>query len=197
MDMKRFFLYFITIAALALAGCGGGGNGPDPADDTTMMNGNGNENGDSMAQATLDSVRDAVDAALGDDATDDLVVDIMTLVSQRDEEDPMLAAVRTALMTALGAKFPDSGDLVEAVNVLSPPSLGTPATTKAAATKLTAFRAEAAQTTDAGLGGDAGLGSDGATGTNDDPYSVTIKYDSVTVADSGIDDPKFKMADLP
>ena len=25
MDMKRFFLYFITIAALALAGCGGGG----------------------------------------------------------------------------------------------------------------------------------------------------------------------------
>ena len=28
MDMKRFFLYFIVIAALALAGCGGGGNGP-------------------------------------------------------------------------------------------------------------------------------------------------------------------------
>ena len=27
MDMKRFFLYFITIAALALAGCGGGGGG--------------------------------------------------------------------------------------------------------------------------------------------------------------------------
>ena len=26
MDMKRFFLYFITIAALALAGCGGGGS---------------------------------------------------------------------------------------------------------------------------------------------------------------------------
>ena len=31
MDMKRFFLYFITIAALALAGCGGGGSGtPGP-----------------------------------------------------------------------------------------------------------------------------------------------------------------------
>ena len=28
MDMKRFFLYFITIAALALAGCGGNGNNP-------------------------------------------------------------------------------------------------------------------------------------------------------------------------
>ena len=33
MDMKRFFLYFITIAALALAGCGGGGNGMTKADD--------------------------------------------------------------------------------------------------------------------------------------------------------------------
>ena len=31
MDMKRFFLYAIAIAALALAGCGGGGGG------TTVM----------------------------------------------------------------------------------------------------------------------------------------------------------------
>ena len=34
MDMKRFFLYFITIAALVLAGCGGGGNGPGPTSPT-------------------------------------------------------------------------------------------------------------------------------------------------------------------
>jgi hypothetical protein len=39
MDMKRFFLYFITIAALALAGCGGNG-GPGVVVDTT--NGTGN-----------------------------------------------------------------------------------------------------------------------------------------------------------
>ena len=32
MDMKRFFLYAIAIAALALAGCGGNGGGG-----TTMM----------------------------------------------------------------------------------------------------------------------------------------------------------------
>ena len=40
MDMKRFFLYFMVIAALALAGCGGNGGGtttppvvtPDPMD---------------------------------------------------------------------------------------------------------------------------------------------------------------------
>ena len=29
MDMKRFFLYAIAIAALALAGCGGNGGGGD------------------------------------------------------------------------------------------------------------------------------------------------------------------------
>ena len=34
MDMKRFFLYFIVIAALALAGCGGNGGG---GDDMTMV----------------------------------------------------------------------------------------------------------------------------------------------------------------
>ena len=35
MDMKRFFLYFMMIAALALAGCGGGGGmGPGTGDDT-------------------------------------------------------------------------------------------------------------------------------------------------------------------
>ena len=38
MDMKRFFLYFIVIAALALAGCGGNGGTammpPDPPDPT-------------------------------------------------------------------------------------------------------------------------------------------------------------------
>ena len=42
MDMKRFFLYFITIAALALAGCGGNGarmadNGDDNGDDNGMV----------------------------------------------------------------------------------------------------------------------------------------------------------------
>ena len=40
MDMKRFFLYFIAIAALALAGCGGGGGMPPPSggpDDATTM----------------------------------------------------------------------------------------------------------------------------------------------------------------
>ena len=42
MDMKRFFLYAIVIAALALAGCGGNGNGgmtamPPDEPDTPMM----------------------------------------------------------------------------------------------------------------------------------------------------------------
>ena len=47
MDMKRFFLYAIVIAALALAGCGGNGTtampdpdpdpGPDPTTPMTVM----------------------------------------------------------------------------------------------------------------------------------------------------------------
>ena len=41
MDMKRFFLYAISIAALALAGCGGGNGG---LWDTYLMNGNGDGN---------------------------------------------------------------------------------------------------------------------------------------------------------
>ena len=46
MDMKRFFLYFITIAALALAGCGGGGGGG-----TSLTVG-----GDTATQALIDAL---------------------------------------------------------------------------------------------------------------------------------------------
>ena len=74
------------------------------------------------------------------------------------------------------------------------------AATKAAGTKETAIKAEADQTTDAGLGGDAGLGQDGQPG-NDDPYGLTIERSragtKITVADSGMagdDDPKFMQA---
>ena len=37
MDMKRFFLYAIAIAALALAGCGGNGGGTAMMDDMDDM----------------------------------------------------------------------------------------------------------------------------------------------------------------
>ena len=54
MDMKRFFLYFITIAALTLAGCGGGGGG------TSLMVG-----GERATQDAIDGLDSMLTAAQG------------------------------------------------------------------------------------------------------------------------------------
>ena len=57
MDMKRFFLYAIVIAALVLAGCGGNGNGGvDPA------NGNGGNGGMTMVTCPDGSMAASLDA---------------------------------------------------------------------------------------------------------------------------------------
>ncbi|MDE0406058.1 MAG: hypothetical protein OXI53_12200 [Nitrospira sp.] len=48
MDMKRFFLYAIVIAALALAGCGGNGGGDMAMNGDGNGDGNGNGNGTPM-----------------------------------------------------------------------------------------------------------------------------------------------------
>ena len=55
MDMKRFFLYFITIAALTLAGCGGGGGG------TSLMVG-----GERATQDAIDALAASLAAAEGE-----------------------------------------------------------------------------------------------------------------------------------
>ena len=55
MDMKRFFLYFITIAALTLAGCGGGGGG------TSLMVG-----GERATQDAIDALAGSLAAAEGE-----------------------------------------------------------------------------------------------------------------------------------
>ena len=55
MDMKRYFLYFITIAALTLAGCGGGGGG------TSLMVG-----GERATQDAIDGLAGMLTAATGD-----------------------------------------------------------------------------------------------------------------------------------
>ena len=91
MDMKRFFLYFITIAALALAGCGGNGGGSSQSsgmDD--MMGGNGNGNGaDTMPLA-------AVAMALGLPADADEAA-VLAAIEAKDPEDAVVAHLRTAL----------------------------------------------------------------------------------------------------
>ena len=67
MDMKRFFLYFITIAALTLAGCGGGGG-------TGLMVG-----GDRATQDAIDSLEARPD-------TDLTLAEIMALTGRPDTE---------------------------------------------------------------------------------------------------------------
>ena len=126
MDMKRFFLYFITIAALALAGCGGGGGGTSLTVggeratqvliDALQSDHDGEETRANTAEGSLNSVLGMLGYMSGDMPTD---VEIQTKIDGLSADDPMLAAVRTALMTALGTDFPDSGDLAEAVMMLS------------------------------------------------------------------------------
>ena len=67
MDMKRYFLYFIAIAALTLAGCGGGGGG------TSLMVGGERATQDAIdgLAATLMTAQDQVATATGEvDAVD-------------------------------------------------------------------------------------------------------------------------------
>ena len=113
MDMKRFFLYFITIAALALAGCGGGGGGSSTS---PMTDGNGNGNGNGTPTAAEMTVADVIAALnLTDDADSDAIVaaivNLETMAStagtDRDMYKGMVAALRTMVNTALGAAATD------------------------------------------------------------------------------------------
>jgi len=86
MDMKRFFLYAIVIAALALAGCGGNGGGsdmtggggtPPPATPPTCLEDPMDANCTGLSQAEIDAATEAAEtkttaiaaeAGQGDDA---------------------------------------------------------------------------------------------------------------------------------
>ena len=100
MDMKRFFLYFITIAALALAGCGGGGSGssgPSLQDqlDTALAD-----------LATAEDQRDAAHMAMG------VVRMVLGLMDDADHD-----AIAGAIM-GLNA---NSADLVAVADALGMP----------------------------------------------------------------------------
>ena len=68
------------------------------------------------AQGSLDTVLGMLGYMSSDMPTE---TEIQTKINELSADDPMLAAVRTALMDALGADFPASDSLVEAVMMLS------------------------------------------------------------------------------
>ena len=94
MDMKRFFLYAIMIAALALAGCGGnGGNGADP-----MTGGNDNGNGpDPAAQlaALIGALGDAGLTVTAESTAAEIMAQLTAM--SNDARDAVLATIRAAL----------------------------------------------------------------------------------------------------
>ena len=115
MDMKRFFLYFITIAALTLAGCGGGGGG------TSLMVGGERATQpdiDALAQSLTDAqgerdtakemltdVQMALDAA--STSVEDLTAAVTNLEDMRDEYQGKVNAATVAIAAALGAAATD------------------------------------------------------------------------------------------
>ena len=209
MDMKRFFLYAIVIAALALAGCGGnGGGGGNGGDDDMMMpttptahdvtvpmlptGYNDNPAGEFTvaAGATHDNGDVTYSCPAGGAACDIEVMDDGTVTSTGGAATAARSAASMAQQTA-------DEEAAEAARLAA-----IAAATKAAGTKRTAIAAEAAQTTDAGLGGTARTDADGSTTeVTDDVYGLEISRDrdgtEIKITDpslAGMDDPKFTQA---
>ncbi len=214
MDMKRFFLYAIVIAALALAGCGSDGNGgtavtPEPADPDPMPTAidlssltAGMMLGAAGAQTiqpgmTYESGQVMFTCPAGGSACMVTVNADGTATYDANGGMPMVANTQAAM---------DAKDMADAALVA--------AATKAAGTKEMAIAAEAGQgpgqnpaNPDAGLGGSNRVNADGTPDTADspdaadDPYGLEISRDrdgtEVKITDlgmAGMDDPKFMQA---
>ena len=182
MDMKRFFLYAIVIAALALAGCGGNGGGGTSGEGGPMMPSSVtipdlpmgyNSNPAGMftvaAGATMDNGDVTYTCPSGGDACEIEVADDGTVTST--------GGMATAARSTASIAQQTSNERMEAAEVV--------AATAAAATKLTAIQAEAAQLgNDAGLGGGGGVDSEGTavpavSASRDTAYVLTIERDNM------------------
>ncbi len=208
MDMKRFFLYAIVIAALALAGCGSDGNGgmtamPDPAPDPDPM------------PTAIDLSSLTAGMMLGAAGAQTIQPGMTYESGQVMFTCPAGGSACMVTVNANGtATYDANGGMPTVANTqaaIDRMDAMVAAATKAAGTKLTAIMAEAAQgpgqnpaNNDAGLGGSDALGSDGQTGTEDDPYKLAITRDrmatKVTITDStpafdGLDDDNNTMRD--
>ena len=214
--VNRLYAFALAaVFAVALAGCGGGGGSAGNGDDDAMTTPEPTETqklaaAKTAAMTAYEAAKTAL-AAVMDDASHDM--DSYGKAEEALGEAKAANAVAQAATTSAAAE--DAQAIVEAArdNAVMYAGMVTAAATKAAervgqeaknkeaGTKETAIAAEAAQTTDAGLGGDAGLGADGVPGGGDDTYSLSISRDrmgtKVTVTVEGAtdaDDEKFMQA---
>lgn len=201
MDMKRFFLYAIVIAALALAGCGSDGNGgmpamPDPAPDPDPM-----PTAIDLSSLTAGMMLGAAGAQTIQPGMTYESGDVMfTCPAGGSACMVTVNANGTATYDANGGTpmVANTQDAIDAKNTADAAAVA--AATKAAGTKMTAIMTEAAQTADSNLGGSDPDG-DGSPNEADEIYTLTIARDrdgtKVTIADPGNaadEDPKFMQA---
>ena len=206
MNMNRILWGFMTIAALALlAGCGGGGG-------TSLMVGGERATQDriNQLQSEHDRLQRELTAAMGTATTlrgqlNDANAEVTRLTGELATATGDVTTLRGQLTAAQAEVTRLMGELTTANNriseltaMLPPTEDPDPARTKAAGTKRTAIAAEAAQTTDAGLGGSGVT----ATGNDEGAYNLAIERDrdgtTVTVTVEGATDDadeKFVQAD--
>ncbi len=213
MDIKRFFVYAIVIAALALAGCSSDGNGgdiagmpdtpPPPPEPTVNPVDLTDLPGVAIPTNTVINAGESMNFGTGQD---EVTISCPSggencSLTQTDDSVTSTGGMATAMLSEAAVTARRNAQMAM-----------TAAATKAAETKEKAIAAEVAQnlnaTTarDAGLGGDAAVGNDRNPGSDDDLYSIAITYSAgssdatVKINDSsmaGDDDPKFtQSADL-
>ena len=215
MDMKRFFLYAIVIAALALAGCGSDGNGgmtgmtdPGPTDaekiETAQMEA---DEAVTAAQAAVDKAKALPHADDPDTAAQIMAAETALAAAQAAKAKADADGVTVADAEAAAAEAEEEQGKAEAAYAMaktaSDIAVGkandarVAAATKAAATKMTAIMAEAAQGTDGTANDPDGTGLGGSDpdkdGTADatGEYTLTITRDhmatKVMIADANTD----------
>ncbi|MXX10241.1 MAG: hypothetical protein F4Z68_02285 [Nitrospira sp. SB0667_bin_9] len=206
MDIKRFFVYAIVIAALALAGCSSDGNGgdiagmpdppPPPPEPTVTPVDLTDLPGVAIPTNTVINAGESMNFGTGQD---EVTISCPSggencSLTQTDDSVTSTGGMATAMLSEAAVTARRNAQMAMTV-----------AATKAAETKADAIETESKQTADAGLGGSARTDEDGTTTSgdaSDDVYTLEISRGrssstEIKITDpalAGANDPKFKQA---